>query len=83
MIDLDGVTNLKTYRLYEKLVCNSDIIPKLLGAKNNKLLAIRYKQASPSNLLPFGIPQILIYGESDTAVALVMAKNYYKRVKLS
>ena len=43
----------------------------------------RYRMASPSSLLPLGVPQVLIHGLSDTVVPAAMSERYVERAKAS
>jgi len=39
----------------------------------------RYKQVSPAEMLPLGIPQVLIWGEKDTIVPQSLFRDYVER----
>ena len=64
--------------LHEKAVCGH-VIDKLMGGSPQQQ-AERYAIASASELLPIGIPQILVIGSKDTAWAPV-GQRYYKQAK--
>jgi acetyl esterase/lipase len=70
---LGGVPDMKAYRAHGKVVCGEDVIGKLLGDSDK-----RYKEISPKELLPLGIPQILIYGADDQAVPPELGRAYVK-----
>ena len=74
VISLGGVPNLSAFREYGKKVCDTDAIGKLLGDDPEK----NYKEASPSELLPLGTKQILIYGEDEISVPASFGYDYKK-----
>lgn len=78
IVVLAGVTNLYAYRNYGINVCGGDVVAKLLGNKN---LEKRYKETSPSELLPLKTKQFLIYGIDDRAVPITFAHIYLKQAK--
>ncbi len=74
VVVLGGVPNLQAFRQQGEFTCGSDVVGKLLG--NLPVLTERYKQASPSELLPLGVPQILIYGAEDQSVPVKFGRAY-------
>lgn len=74
VISLGGVPNLLAYREYAKNVCDSDVVGKLVGEGTVK----NFKEASPSELLPLGTKQILIYGEDEVSVPVKFGDDYKK-----
>jgi acetyl esterase/lipase len=55
-------------------VCG-DAVPKLLGGAPGDQPG-RYATASPSGLLPLGVPQQLVHGREDSIVPLAMSERY-------
>ena len=43
----------------------------------------RYAWASPSALLPLGVPQVLVHGDADGAVPVAMSRRYVERAQLA
>jgi pimeloyl-ACP methyl ester carboxylesterase len=39
----------------------------------------RYALASPASLLPLGVKQVLVHGEEDTTVPLILSTEYHAR----
>jgi pimeloyl-ACP methyl ester carboxylesterase len=59
---------------YEKL-CGDSVVTSLLGGTPTTV-PDRYAEASPINLLPLGVPQVLILGEHEDFVPLPLAAAY-------
>jgi pimeloyl-ACP methyl ester carboxylesterase len=38
----------------------------------------RYRRASPFDLLPLGVPQLLIHGDADVHVPLELSQRYHR-----
>jgi dienelactone hydrolase len=55
-------------------------VANLLGSSPDQI-AGHYKQASPSELLPLGVPQILIYGAEDQAVPEKFCSAYMQSAR--
>ncbi len=78
VVVLDGVPNLKSFRQQGINTCEGiDVVGNLLGNTPNQI-SERYKYASPSDLLPLGVPQILIFGRRDTSVPPSFGYAYTK-----
>lgn len=75
VIAMGGVPDLKAYRQHGEAICGSDVIGKLLGESSTEINN-HLPQSSPVELLPLGIPQILIYGTDDQAVPYQFGKDY-------
>lgn len=78
VIAMGGVPDLKAFREHGKMVCESDVVGKLLG-KSSQEINQHYKDASPSELLPLGLPQVLIYGTEDFIVPASFGKSYLQK----
>jgi acetyl esterase/lipase len=79
VIALAGVGNLDLPNLQE--ICGGAIL-KLMGGTPAEVPE-RYAQGSPLELLPFGIPQILIQGAKDSIVPVESVRDYYRAAKKS
>lgn len=75
VVSLGGPGDLKAFSSHGAKVCRVDAVGKLLGGSPEQMSA-RYKQASPVELLPLGVPQILITGADDRAVPMEYARAY-------
>lgn len=71
VISLGGVPDLAAFREQAKKVCDEDAIGELIEGGS-------YKEASPSELLPLGTKQILIYGENEKTVPAQYGYDYKK-----
>lgn len=76
VIVLGGVPDLEAAYTPAKQVCGEDVVGHLLGSTHEKTLKRRYKQASPIDLLPLEVPQVLIYGQADQVVPSVIGQKY-------
>ncbi len=72
VVTLAGVPDLS--KGVEQRVCD-DSIERLMGG-TPQALHERYQQASPSELLPLGVPQRLIHGARDSIVPLKLDEDY-------
>jgi acetyl esterase/lipase len=77
-ISLAGVTNLR--RGFE-LKLGDSVVEKFLGGSPDQFPE-RYYGASPSELLPLGVPQVLIHGEDDDTVPFALSQEYFKKADL-
>lgn len=77
-ISLAGVTNLR--RGYE-LNLSDGVVGQLLGGGPDQYPE-RYFGASPSELLPLGVPQVLIHGKEDTTVPYIISQEYFEKADL-
>jgi acetyl esterase/lipase len=66
-VAIGGPGDLRNFTTYERDVCHGPVIERLLGGTPESVPE-RYAQASPIELLPFGVPQVLIIGSEDGAV---------------
>jgi pimeloyl-ACP methyl ester carboxylesterase len=79
VVSLAGVGDLNLAGLQK--ICGG-VIPKLMGGTFQDV-PDRYAQASPLELLPFGVPQILIQGAKDPVVPAESVRDYYEAAKKS
>ena len=71
-VSLAGVNDLRL--IYAARPEHEGVI-RFLGAKPDEAPE-RYAQASPAELLPLGVPQVLIHGTEDVDVPLVLSTEY-------
>jgi len=76
-ISLAGVVDLE---LALRLHLSNDAVVELLGGTIASVPK-RYAVASPTALLPLGVPQVLIHGTSDDSVPLQVSQAYAKAAK--
>jgi acetyl esterase/lipase len=74
-INIAGPGNLKSMLPLQQRVCGDAPITKLVGGSPDEV-AERYRDASPAEMLPLGIEQILITGTKDRAVPPELGKEY-------
>lgn len=75
VVILGGVADLAAFRDFGKTPCEGDVVGKLLGGGPDRVPG-RYRQASPAEMLPLGVPQILIEGAEDETVPARFARAY-------
>lgn len=73
-VSLAGVADL---RLSWQLRLGSGAAGELLGGSPTQV-AERYQMASPAEMAPLGIPQILVHGTADEDVPFIVSKEYAK-----
>ncbi len=52
-----------------------EVVGRLMGGSPDDFPA-RYGSASPAELLPLGVPQVVVYGEADRIVPAVLSADY-------
>jgi pimeloyl-ACP methyl ester carboxylesterase len=82
VVDLAGPGDLKAEIAVEVGACQSRVVEALLGGSPGEVPE-RYLQASPAEMLPLGVPQILIWGDSDDLRPLWIGQNYAKAAAAS
>jgi acetyl esterase/lipase len=75
VVSIAGITDLRR----TGTACDGNVAQLMGGSANDK--AAIYNQASPIELLPLGIPYVIVQGESDTIIPLAMAKDYADAAK--
>lgn len=73
-IALAGVVDLR--RAWE-LRLSDAVVNDLLGGSPTAVAA-RYRGASPIELLPLGVPQVLIHGDDDASVPLELSERHHR-----
>jgi acetyl esterase/lipase len=64
VVALAGPGDLRDFTTYASEVCGSAVVEALLGG-NPRAVPDRFAQASPAELLPLRVPQILVVGSDD------------------
>lgn len=83
VINLAGPADLQSLSAeHQQRVCGDVPIPKLLGGSPDEVPR-RYHDGSPSELLPLGVPQILITGALDRLVPPALGEEYAARAHKS
>lgn len=77
-ISLAGVSNLR--RGFE-LKLSHGVVESFLGGAPDQYPE-RYYGASPYELLPLGVPQVLIHGTEDPDVPYIISQEYYEKAEL-
>lgn len=75
VVSLAGVTDLRKFGTR----CNG-AVSKLLGGSAEELTE-RYRQTSPAELLPLGVPQSLIHGALDKIVPPDLSRDYVRAAR--
>ncbi|MCG3162458.1 MAG: hypothetical protein JMDDDDMK_03712 [Acidobacteria bacterium] len=75
MVPIAGVADLR-----KKIAACGGAIEKLMGGAPDDQAA-RYSQASPIDLLPLGVKQIIVHGELDKIVPVSMGAEYAEAAK--
>ncbi|AFY93330.1 hypothetical protein Cha6605_2247 [Chamaesiphon minutus PCC 6605] len=83
VVNLAGVVDLEAFLPMQNQACGEPVITKLIGGSPTEVpdspkgtLRERYRLASPSNLLPLGVKQVLIYGAQDKLVPPEFGQKY-------
>jgi len=76
-VSLGGPGDLAAARVHLSGPCGSDVVSRLLGGGPEEVPE-RYREGSPVELLPLGVPQIFITGEDDSVVPGRFADDYQR-----
>ena len=63
-VALGGPGDLRAFRTYDDGICGGPVVDQLMGGAP-EVMADRYAQGSPAELLPLGVRQVLIVGLDD------------------
>jgi acetyl esterase/lipase len=74
-VALGGPGDLRNFTQYAQTICGTPVIEQLLGGSPDAV-PDRYAQASPAELLPLGVRQVLIVGDGDRVMPEA-ARNAY------
>jgi acetyl esterase/lipase len=80
IVNLAGPADLEGFGPVEAQVCGEPVVTRLLGGSPSDVPE-RYRQASPANLLPIGVEQVLITGRHDRVVAPSLAERYQEQAR--
>lgn len=74
-VSLGGPGDLAASREHLSEPCGSDVVSRLMGGGREEVPE-RYREGSPAELLPLGVPQTFITGEDDNVVPGRFADDY-------
>jgi acetyl esterase/lipase len=80
VVNLAGPADLKSFLPMQSEVCGEPVITHLLGGSPSEVPE-RYRQASPSHLLPIRVQQVLITGAQDNVVPPWLGQKYAEEAK--
>lgn len=80
VINLAGPMDLEGLFPIQDQMCGGSVITKLVGGSPSQVPE-RYRQASPSKLLPTGVKQVLITGAQDKLVPPRLGQEYQEEAK--
>lgn len=82
VVDLDGTPDMAGAMpgLPLPSACGQDVVRAMLGGTPDSVPE-RYAQVSAIDMLPLGIPQVLIWGARDDQVPLAMAERYTRAAR--
>ncbi len=80
VVDLAGPGSLNSFYMMPNHGCGKKVYFQLFGGPPTEKPE-RYQQASPIDLLPLGIKQILITGENDTVVPPTLGEEYLQQAR--
>jgi len=79
IVSLGGIADMKIYAEKGPSGC-AEGTPKVMGGRPDQVPE-RYAEVSPAELLPLGLPQVLIWGDKDTIVPERFFEAYEKRAQ--
>jgi acetyl esterase/lipase len=82
VVDLAGPGDLRAEIAVEVGGCQSRVVEELIGGSPAEVPE-RYREASPSEMLPLGVPQVLVWGTQDTLRPLWVGEAYAKAAAAS
>jgi pimeloyl-ACP methyl ester carboxylesterase len=75
-----GLAPVTDLRRCHDFVAEPEVLCALLGGTPSSQ-AERYRQASPLDCLPLGVPQLILHGSEDEAVPLAWSQDYVRRAQ--
>jgi acetyl esterase/lipase len=75
VVNLAGPADLEKFFPTQVEACGDSVITRLMGGSPNEV-PDRYREASPSHLLPIGVRQIIITGAHDRLVPPALGRTY-------
>jgi acetyl esterase/lipase len=78
-VALGGPGDLRDFEAYGSSICGPTV-EQLLGGKADAVPKI-YAEASPAELLPFGVPQVLMVGQDDPVMPARSREAYVAKAK--
>jgi acetyl esterase/lipase len=80
VVSLAGPGDLYDFNRYGDAICGEGTVPKLLGGAPDAVPE-RWHDASPSNWLPLGVPQVMLAGEADRIMPRANMDAYASRAR--
>ncbi len=81
-VSLAGIVDLRGFLDLQESSCGGAVVTRLLGGPPSEVPE-RYRAASPVEMLPLGIPQVVITGERDSIVPPSIAAGYAAAARTS
>lgn len=78
VVDLAGPIDLRENIAHYEATCGDSVITSLLGGRP-EAVPERYAQVSATDLLPVGVPQVLIWGSHEEFVPMPLARRHIER----
>lgn len=75
VVPIGGPGDLADFSTYDRSICGAPVISQLMGGGPDEVPE-RYAHGSPIRLLPLGVPQVLVVGDSD-GVMPEQSRNAY------
>jgi acetyl esterase/lipase len=76
-VSMAGIVDMRAFAEYGRRPCGERHI-RVMGGTPDRQPA-RYAAVSPAELLPLGVPQVLIWGAEDTVVPEMLFRDYERR----
>ena len=80
VVNLAGPTDLESILPIQSQLCGAPVITNLIGGSPSEVPE-RYRKASPSNLLPISVKQVLITGAQDKLIPAWWGQKYEEAAK--
>ena len=79
-VSLAGILDLRSFLGLQETSCGGPVVTRLLGGLPAEVPE-RYRAASPIEMLPLGIPQVLITGDDDLIVPPALGTDYARAAR--
>jgi len=76
-VSIAGIVDMRAFAEYGRQPCGERHI-RVMGGTPDRYPA-RYAAVSPAEILPLGVPQVLIWGADDTVVPEMLFRDYEKK----
>lgn len=80
VVDLAGTADMQAFIPLEQHGCAGNVVEQMMGGRPDQVSA-HYAEASAINMLPLGVPQVLIWGQRDDILPVALGAIYVRTAR--